>query len=292
MTSLSEWNYRADSETRRDAGIHDEHRIASIGTGSSRAFTLIELLVVISIIALLIALLLPALASAREAARTTICASNQRQLALGGLLYADDNKGKFPYFNSVWAVPGDRATWVIQGGSASPLYVKSPASVIGSRLAGWGRVYRDGYINVAKFFYDSIERPDSYAYEPHYGVIGGGSEDWRTHANDSNNRCRSGYMTNPFRIWKVDRPEIASVNWNTAAYQDRTLPRALQVLSMDLLLTNALFLHQKQVINIAFVDGSCRSFGSPEAYADFLAGTAPQSTWARFDEMVLKFQGQ
>lgn len=61
--------------------------------GRRRAFTLVELLVVIGIIAVLIAILLPTLTRAREAASSTQCLSNIRQLQIAQLAYAasEDN---------------------------------------------------------------------------------------------------------------------------------------------------------------------------------------------------------
>lgn len=60
--------------------------------GTPRAFTLIELLVVIALVATLIGVLLPSLAGARDAARSTRCASNLRQLATAWTLYAGEHK--------------------------------------------------------------------------------------------------------------------------------------------------------------------------------------------------------
>lgn len=53
------------------------------------AFTLVELLVTVALIAVLIGMLLPALGGARDAARTTRCLSNMRQMGLGWTMYAD-----------------------------------------------------------------------------------------------------------------------------------------------------------------------------------------------------------
>ena len=68
-------------------------------TGSRKplhGFTLIELLVVIAIIALLIALTLPVVGRARDAARSTQCLSNLRQLLTATNLYLGEFVFRFP----------------------------------------------------------------------------------------------------------------------------------------------------------------------------------------------------
>ncbi len=66
---------------------------------STKGFTLIELLVVVAIIALLVSILLPSLGTARDLARTAMCAANFHQLGLGVGMYqaewAQDNPWSF-----------------------------------------------------------------------------------------------------------------------------------------------------------------------------------------------------
>jgi prepilin-type N-terminal cleavage/methylation domain-containing protein len=92
---------------------------------SVAAFTLIELLVVIAIIAILAAMLLPALSKAKMQGQSTSCLSNEKQLQLGWLSYANDDLG-YLVPNSPGSVDADNPSspaWVygdVSPGAATP----------------------------------------------------------------------------------------------------------------------------------------------------------------------------
>lgn len=67
-------------------------------------FTLIELLVVVSVISLLLGILLPAVGRARDAARSTQCLSNQRQIAAASHMYMNENRGHFFHHHEGWVL--------------------------------------------------------------------------------------------------------------------------------------------------------------------------------------------
>ncbi len=79
--------------------MHSNRSQHTVSLCSSGGFTLIELLVVIAIISILASMLMPVFARAREQARRTSCASNQKQIALAMLMYAEDYDELLPPYS-------------------------------------------------------------------------------------------------------------------------------------------------------------------------------------------------
>jgi prepilin-type N-terminal cleavage/methylation domain-containing protein len=101
-----------------------------------RAFTLIELLVVIAIIAILAAILFPVFAQAKLAAKKTNSLSNVKQLALGGIMYANDYDDLF-MVTEVCTAADVAEPGVVQGGCGNGVGWLDRYSDNGTLSQGW-----------------------------------------------------------------------------------------------------------------------------------------------------------
>jgi len=148
-------------------------------------FTLIELLVVIAIIALLLAILIPTLGRIKQQAACSTCLSNQHQLLLAWVLYAQDNDDKLVGAHDGYAFsPSKDYDWVQLPRTAGGTVVARAMATLEDEIRGCERGTLFPYVrNIALYHCPADRRRRTQMTHRSYGIAGGMNGDCGPEAN-------------------------------------------------------------------------------------------------------------
>ena len=238
-------------------------------------FTLIELLVVISIIALLIGLLMPALAAAKNAAKSMLCMSNQKQLMIAWHSYSMDHQHQnVGSFGTIKRVENGRrvgVNWNIAIseyiGDATGVFKCAEAEWPGEPAASSGTDYVRGTARKSYFVNKNNLVSDDYDAEDNGGY---GMNNWTEGHSVKAYKGQSAHLANV--IPKVDMIGISPTEVPTlmdATWVDIGWPLSTNKMPTDLnnpdpesaggnWMARAAMSRHDGGINSAFLDGSVR----------------------------------
>ncbi len=195
-----------------------------------RAFTLIELLVTVAITGVLIGVMLPVLGHAKEGARSAVCMSNLRQLAVAAEIHAVDRRGYYPlaydygnpadgakewdFFKDKFINPTKVTPGFLWQGSTSVAVHQCPsyhgsANSSGDPYTGYNYnvSYIGGYREIGQTAIVSSARSDQVGDPAGTAIFGDGQ--YSAGANK--------FMRSPFP--NVGEPQIATRNAGTQGYR-------------------------------------------------------------------------
>jgi prepilin-type N-terminal cleavage/methylation domain-containing protein len=214
-------------------------------------FTLIELLVVIAIIAILAAILFPVFAKARERAKLSACISNQKQLALAVMTYADDYDQKMPFGISF-----------------------TDGELVNGKPIPGGKTYSDGYRSArSSWFYHLIEPYTKSKEIFQCPSVDAGNQKLNSSANANGRKDDVTYRFNPYASgqWAQDGTQLFGT---AAAYRPMSLSQCARPSEFALLRERVTQYHwprsagaldyDKVRSPLAMADGSVKMRGGKE----------------------------
>ena len=175
---------------------------------NQKAFTLIELLVVISIIALLLSILMPSLGRIKEQARTLVCRSNVKQIALAHELYSTDHN------NRVMDHYGGPDIWctLIAPYMSEDRYKQNP---------------RENLEGAMRTLYCPATKDPVVPYDPDdpstYGIWGAAKNRWRYHYQDPSGLHYGAEASYALNYWVGGWNLDALVAYGTITPEEKTL---------------------------------------------------------------------